>query len=535
MTDGLTVEPAGLVAKSRRDGALDEALPRLAPDAPPDRPDTPDLHVTAVRRLPAVPAQYAPFPDALDPRLRAALGVARHLAALHPPGGGDRSCARRPARRRHHADGVGQDALLQRAGAARDPAGPVEPRAVSLSDQGARAGPARRAAGDVRDAGGAVAGRRRRADRRVHLRRRHAAGRAADDSRPRAPRAQQSRHAALGDPAAPSALGEAVREPALRRHRRAARVSRRVRQPSCATCCGGCGASAATTDPNPVFICSSATIANPRELAERLTEQPFELVAESGAPRGEKFFVFVNPPVVNHQLGIRRSYLGETRRIAAEFLKRNLQLIVFAQSRLATEILTTYLKDDFEERAGRAGADSRLSRRLPAEPAARDREGAARRRRARGRLDQRARARHRHRRARRLRDGRISGHDCRHLAACRPRRPPRRPIGGRDGGQQRAARSVRRPESVVFLRRLARARADRSGQPAHPRRSHQVRGVRAAVQHDARRSAATMCRRFSASSPSRDSCIARGLPTTSTRRRSRASGRGRTSRIRPTR
>ncbi len=43
---------------------------------------------------------------------------------------------------------------------------------------------------------------------------------------------------------------------------------------------------------------------------------------ESGAPRGEKFFVFVNPPVVNQQLGIRRSYLAETRRVAAEFLKR---------------------------------------------------------------------------------------------------------------------------------------------------------------------------------------------------------------------
>ena len=108
---------------------------------------------------------------------------------------------------------------------------------------------------------------------------------------------------------------------------------------------------------DPVFICSSATIANPRELAERLAERPFELVAESGAPRGEKFFVFVNPPVVNHQLGIRRSYLGETRRIAAEFLKRHLQLIVFAQSRLATEILTTYLKDDFE---GEPGAPERI-------------------------------------------------------------------------------------------------------------------------------------------------------------------------------
>lgn len=99
---------------------------------------------------------------------------------------------------------------------------------------------------------------------------------------------------------------------------------------------------------NPTFICTSATIANPKALAEQLTEQPFELVAESGAPRGEKFFVLLNPPVVNQALGIRRSYLSEARRVALEFLRRNLQLIVFAQSRLATEILTTYLKDAFQ-------------------------------------------------------------------------------------------------------------------------------------------------------------------------------------------
>jgi DEAD/DEAH box helicase domain-containing protein len=96
---------------------------------------------------------------------------------------------------------------------------------------------------------------------------------------------------------------------------------------------------------DPVFICSSATIANPRELAERLIEREVTVIERSGAPRAEKFFVFVNPPVVNAQLGIRRSYLAETRRVALEFLKRNLQVIVFAQSRLATEILTTYLKD----------------------------------------------------------------------------------------------------------------------------------------------------------------------------------------------
>jgi DEAD/DEAH box helicase domain-containing protein len=105
---------------------------------------------------------------------------------------------------------------------------------------------------------------------------------------------------------------------------------------------------------DPIFICSSATIANPRELAEGLTGRRFELVEKNGAPRGEKFFLFVNPPVVNAQLGIRRSYLAEARRVALEFLRHNLQLILFAQSRLAVEILTTYLKDAFHGPPGAA-------------------------------------------------------------------------------------------------------------------------------------------------------------------------------------
>jgi len=95
----------------------------------------------------------------------------------------------------------------------------------------------------------------------------------------------------------------------------------------------------------PRFICCSATIANPRQLAERLTAEEFELVDNNGAPSGEKYFVFYNPPVVNRQLGIRRSYLQESRRIAQEFLERGQQTLVFANNRLATEILVTYLKD----------------------------------------------------------------------------------------------------------------------------------------------------------------------------------------------
>lgn len=95
----------------------------------------------------------------------------------------------------------------------------------------------------------------------------------------------------------------------------------------------------------PQFICCSATIANPRELAEGLTGEAFELVERNGAPRGEKFFIFYNPPVVNRQLGIRRSYIAETRRMALKFIENNLQTLVFANNRLATEVLVTYLKD----------------------------------------------------------------------------------------------------------------------------------------------------------------------------------------------
>lgn len=95
---------------------------------------------------------------------------------------------------------------------------------------------------------------------------------------------------------------------------------------------------------DPQFICCSATIANPGELARRLLEKEVEVLDANGAPAGEKTFVFYNPPVVNRALGIRRSYINETSRVAQEFLKRDLQTLVFANSRLQTEILLTYLQ-----------------------------------------------------------------------------------------------------------------------------------------------------------------------------------------------
>jgi DEAD/DEAH box helicase domain-containing protein len=102
----------------------------------------------------------------------------------------------------------------------------------------------------------------------------------------------------------------------------------------------------------PQLICCSATIGNPRELAEGLTGHAMAVVGKSGAPRGERTFAIYNPPVVNRALGIRRSALRCARDVALAFLKRELQTIVFAPSRLSTEVLLTHLKAELETRPG---------------------------------------------------------------------------------------------------------------------------------------------------------------------------------------
>src|SRR5215813_11203194 len=333
----------------QRAAALEQALDRLAPGLPADnfvRPDTPDLHVTAVRRLPAVAAQFAPFPDALDARLKTALearGIeqlythqaeaiehalaGRNAVVITPTASGKTLCYNAPVLNAILRDSSSRALYLFPTKAlAQDQLAELQALAETL---GPIAEGSSQEIGVFTYDGDTPQDARRTIRARAHL--------------------------VLSNP-------DMVHSGILPHHPRWAKlfenlkyviidelhayrgvfgshlcnVLRRMRR-----ICRHYGS-------NPVFLCSSATIANPRELAERLTEQPFELVDQSGAPRGEKYFVFVNPPVVNHQLGIRRSYLAETRRIAAEFLKRNLQVIVFAQSRLSTEILTTYLKDDFD-------------------------------------------------------------------------------------------------------------------------------------------------------------------------------------------
>jgi len=103
---------------------------------------------------------------------------------------------------------------------------------------------------------------------------------------------------------------------------------------------------------HPQFICTSATIANPRELAEQLTEESMELVDNNGAPAGTKHFLFYNPPVVNRQLNIRRSATLEARDITEEFLANGIQTILFARSRVRVEILLTYLQELIKRKLG---------------------------------------------------------------------------------------------------------------------------------------------------------------------------------------
>lgn len=103
---------------------------------------------------------------------------------------------------------------------------------------------------------------------------------------------------------------------------------------------------------DPVFICTSATIANPLELAEALTETKMELVDNNGAPSGLKHFLFYNPPIVNKPLNIRRSATLEARKLAANLLKNKIQTIIFARSRVRVEILLSYLQELVKNQLG---------------------------------------------------------------------------------------------------------------------------------------------------------------------------------------
>src|SRR5215207_4123265 len=96
----------------------------------------------------------------------------------------------------------------------------------------------------------------------------------------------------------------------------------------------------------PQFILASATIGNPRELAEHLIEEPVHLIDNDGSARGPRHFIIYNPPITDESLGLRKSSLLEGVRLAQDLLRNDIQSVVFARSRRSVEIILRYLQEN---------------------------------------------------------------------------------------------------------------------------------------------------------------------------------------------
>jgi DEAD/DEAH box helicase domain-containing protein len=94
----------------------------------------------------------------------------------------------------------------------------------------------------------------------------------------------------------------------------------------------------------PQFVLASATIGNPEELAERLVGQPFSAVAEDASPRGEKLFALWNPPMVDEELGQRRSSVAETSWLLQRLVEAGTRTIAFCRSRKAAELVAEFAR-----------------------------------------------------------------------------------------------------------------------------------------------------------------------------------------------
>jgi len=100
----------------------------------------------------------------------------------------------------------------------------------------------------------------------------------------------------------------------------------------------------------PQFILASATIGNPKELAEMLIESDVELIDNDGSSRGERHFIIYNPPVTDASLGLRKSSLLESVRLANDLFTHNIQTVVFARTRRSVEIILTYLQGEVKSK-----------------------------------------------------------------------------------------------------------------------------------------------------------------------------------------
>ena len=101
---------------------------------------------------------------------------------------------------------------------------------------------------------------------------------------------------------------------------------------------------------HPQFIFTSATIANPGELAEMMVGEPVSLIEENGAPTAAKHFVFFNPPALTGDGSMRQSAIDAAARMASRFIAGGVQTIVFARSRVSVELLVQYLRNSYKER-----------------------------------------------------------------------------------------------------------------------------------------------------------------------------------------
>jgi DEAD/DEAH box helicase domain-containing protein len=102
----------------------------------------------------------------------------------------------------------------------------------------------------------------------------------------------------------------------------------------------------------PQFLLASATIANAGELAEALTGEPATVVERDTSPKSERDVVIWNPPLLDPELGLRASPLGDAARLLSELTSRGLRTICFAKSRRAAELIHRFTV----ERVGRETA-----------------------------------------------------------------------------------------------------------------------------------------------------------------------------------
>ena len=110
----------------------------------------------------------------------------------------------------------------------------------------------------------------------------------------------------------------------------------------------------------PRFVLTSATIANPLELAERLTGLDLALVDRDGAPHAERQVVMWNPPLVDEDAGIRGSALSEAAQLLAELMQAEVRTICFLKSRRGVELIQRFTKLRLED-AGRSDLAERIA------------------------------------------------------------------------------------------------------------------------------------------------------------------------------